>query len=1440
MPDASTFVPDVRSTHAEDRAAQLEQEKRLQGGFIQTITDLAETQQVLPSLIRLGNRESGTFDPYFRLTPDLLKQLGDGLPTEDLSLFEDARSMQHAMLIRQQQLDLYDSQKRLERLGYAGTALKFAANVVDPVNIAAGEIAAPIAVAGKSTRLAAFVRGGLAATAANVPAEAARIIESGDVSPGDLAISFAANMSLGGVIGLHAKGRYDKAIKDFGGAINRETIANAGLELTAKGEKALGSDATDQQTWKWVTELPPEDPLAHLNNEVTPTEAPTSAIDTAYAEVDKRLSGFPEGKKLNRSELDYAFEPIGKETSNQGWPTVEQARLQAQKFKAEDVAQFGNTTPTATAENFAKPESIPTEDFAGYANTTFRPFPDEPIRSPFQSDNPDTVAQAWLAQQNELGGNVSAVEHVPESQLSPELAAAANVVRQYGGSPLFVRSTGEAKVYGGHVSGTPRVIVDVSSPQPFTQLISHELTHVLQGAANAGDASARQVLTSLETALGEDTIAAASKAYAKDFPKELPADALRREGVARAFENLVSTPSNGSIRDQAVARLLRNKFGVEQTGALEAVKNTIASAMNKVGLLKGAEYSGVLDAVDKWSTLDLKTLTPAPKVDFSVAPSQIPQPLGAAPAPGRLPREYGDLNLDGANDKYASWKRVRPFSMIASLRSSKSDVVRRLGNMLARDSLIDQGGGPTIVSASEWKHRQIGSRVAQFERQVGPIFKEWAKASGTNLLRREYGFAARNEFFDQVGRAVRAGGQHTDPHISAAARVVQQITKDTYELGNRMGIKGFDQFNSDPTYLMRVYNQSAMSQAFAAHGDQVYKLFEGAIAAQNPHLSADLVENIAKGYVYNVQRLADRTDIDKSFLLSQDKADLLKSGMTAMGLTDAQAETALRAAGLRTADGNLIPRAKPKLNLDESYTHTYVDPNGVTKSITLTDLLENNAEALVNRYVNQVVGASALAEVTRAAGNAYGKVFESPQSLLRFAKESLIARGENPAKIRNEIKKLDTLMKSVAGVPLGDNTQFATAGRWLRGLQYLRVGGQFGIAQISEAGKAMQVGGVRASLQQLPILRSIFSRAQNGQLSNELLNEIETVAGLGTERLANSVTSRFDDYGSYNQYLGISKGEHVLEAAKRGLSDVSGIAPITMAQQRMAGALAAQKMLNLADAGEALGKSRLAQLSLTESDWKAIAGQLTAHADTGTSVFGRTIRKINLDNWTDKVAAGKFVDALDKMSRQMVQRNDIGQMSQWMTTDWGKMFIQFRAFAIGAYEDQFLAELQQKDIGTVMSFLYPSVFGALTYIGQQVVNTTGQPDQAEILRKRLTPEYIGAAAFVRGGWSSIFPIAYDAAATKLGFKPEFSFARTSGLQADALFGNPTLDMLYNGPFTMSALRAPFDSNYQFSREDWDHSVRMLPLNNVSIIRNFLDRIRADLPAHSQKGEVYRP
>jgi len=793
------------------------------------------------------------------------------------------------------------------------------------------------------------------------------------------------------------------------------------------------------------------------------------------------------------------------------------------------------------------------------------------------------------------------------------------------------------------------------------------------------------------------------------------------------------------------------------------------------------------------------------------------------------------MSADEEDVPFSRLGKIR-YDMVGRLGKSENPLTRKLASLLAEDAvgLVDDAGNAVVTphTASETATRNFRRSTTKFYRAANPAFREYAKAQKMGWWKRQS--TGRDEFFEAVGRAVRSPNVHPDPHIAKVAGELRKLHADILRDAKAAGIRGFDEVAESGTYIMRVHNQNAIRRMHELYGQKtVNRLVATAMSGigRNAGMDDDRVMKIASSYVENILERGFGHDVSFANLFAKDREGVLIHLLRNSGTSDddiAYIVSKLHANPNRSR----IDRAKQRTDLDEtvSIQATNKATNEVD-TIHFADMLENNAERLFNSYSKQMSGYGALAKLGISSESDF-------VSELKKIRQRGADMGLEKGVVDAEEEKLQVIFRSIVGQPI--NTNWSPKARAISGLirdyNFMRVMGQVGLAQLAEIGNTVAEVGLRATLQGMPALRTLFRDARTGKLSNEFLDEIELLMGTGTDRLRNQNFNRFDDVGGTlddsSHFEGLQRVAHV---GTRAVADASLMNGINMALQRTAASAAFHKFANEAAAGSVKISDRLKGLGIKDQDMlDRIFHQINTKVDqVEGGLTGRKIKSLMMDTWDDQEAASVFIGAVDRQTKRMIQENDIGNLSQFMTSDLGKIIIQFRTFAAVSYSKQLLRNIALKDSTSAQVFTFNLVSGSLAYLAQVASRAPGQEDMDSYLEEKLSMDRIAAGSFTKSAYSSILPPILDTIIDYSGAEPIFSH-RSSGLSSSGLLQNPTTDLLDRMRRTVGASAEHLTGESEFSKADLRNATGMLALQNAYGIYNTLQALvnETNLPDYS--------
>lgn len=807
-------------------------------------------------------------------------------------------------------------------------------------------------------------------------------------------------------------------------------------------------------------------------------------------------------------------------------------------------------------------------------------------------------------------------------------------------------------------------------------------------------------------------------------------------------------------------------------------------------------------------------------------PIEFPNP------PPAVEREFGDLDLSHVNDAPASLtfmgRMPVSFGMAEQTSHSPVPTIRRAANALGPDPIPKSDGSPSIYTAPEWKADKVNAHVTKVYTGIDAYHAEHQRAAtkaGQTPMTRE-------DFNAQVTRAMRRGNQHADPAVRKAAEAADGWTREVAETATRHGVKGFDKVSHRAGYVTRLWNPSRIDALVERFGEaEARRLLGEAVMLASEGLTPQQADTLAKAIIKNGGKVNDGTDVSRAKLFAEDQSEVLATVLKEVepNLTDAQIEEILYQVKPRDPGVGTIPRARRRIQLDETYKATLTDRNGQRVEMGIEDLLENDIEVLQTLYGRQLYGASAMAEVFRVSKKTPEEVIDTiPQLLSRLEKDArdfgqVDPRGKLTAQAKHHLQNVEVMAKITADIPLREDTNVRRAARILRNLNTFRLMSNLGtgILNFLEVSEPIVRAGIRSTLRIMPEIPKLFARARDGALSNEFLREVEWFIQ-GSERVARRVLPRAaDDVGP----IGIGKFEEASARMARFATDAAGISWSQMAAQRITSLLLRERWTALAFKGQKFTGKQLAELGIDAPMADRIGDQLKKHATTDDGFTGVKVRRTNMDRWDDTEAASFFRAALSKASRRLVMVNNPAAYARWMTTDMGKLLSQFRTYTFGAWRNKLLFGVHERNFESLMVVGVTGAAAALGYVARTYMDSLGHPERRKFLRERMTLEKAIAAGVNRAPWSSFVPGAIDTIVSDIGRrKPFFQHGRTTGLGSGLASGIPAIDWLDSVGRAIGSAQAPFFDDYEFSRQDVNAIRDAFWVPNILGLRHAVDHL----------------
>ena len=809
--------------------------------------------------------------------------------------------------------------------------------------------------------------------------------------------------------------------------------------------------------------------------------------------------------------------------------------------------------------------------------------------------------------------------------------------------------------------------------------------------------------------------------------------------------------------------------------------------------------------------------------------------VGAAENQFEPPQQISDLRTDTEDFLEMAGDPADPaygrgrFDMIAFLLGSKNRTANFLGRVLGEDAVgfRKDAERPLEATADIIKTNEFKSALSRYYAVYDPAYKEWAKDQGFGYFKRTMNLP-RRQFGELVADAVVKPDLPHHPAVKRAAQRQAEIKRDLLNGAKDSEVRGFENTPEDLRYFTHLWDSFKFVEARHRYGDvAVSRLLTNALINGTEDMNEEAAQMVAKSMAGKLNRDGAGMDSGATRLFTTDDRDVMKQILVEEGFMTDDEATRLLSLFEQRPDGTPA-RAKRRLgfNMEEELT-VFNSQTRQQEVLRLKDLQERDAEQVFTSYAAGMSGRIALARVGLKDETtinqfldrnlAEAEAREGNKGLKRAQKENLVAQ--------TIINMVLNRRAPLAADPSGD---YARIARLVQDYNFIRLMNQVGFAQVAELGNAISIGGWRAVLQQMPEMRRVLRRAKNGELEDEVLRDIEAATGIGSDRLTNQAMNRADTIGVFSEGRGdwIDKGLFMLAPLKRATADLSGMAPITLALERIAARVAVQTMTDLAFKARNLSRKRLAGLGLDEAMAERVYEQIRKNAvRQPSSMFKRKkVRAINLGAWDDGEARDAFLIAISRWTRRSIQQNDVGNLNLYMTSTMGQILTQFRTFMLVSYAKQTLHNIKAKDFRALSAMLHSVAFAGLAYTAQTQVNAQFRDDKEEFLKERLSAEAVAKASFQRSSWASLFPALVDTGAMFYADDPVFAY-RSTGLDTNLIGGVPSVQLISKGlGSAQAASRALLNPDKQFSQGQQRALNTLVPFQNAIGIKNALNKL----------------
>jgi hypothetical protein len=793
------------------------------------------------------------------------------------------------------------------------------------------------------------------------------------------------------------------------------------------------------------------------------------------------------------------------------------------------------------------------------------------------------------------------------------------------------------------------------------------------------------------------------------------------------------------------------------------------------------------------------------------------------------------------------------FDLSGQLNRSPDPLTRRFREAFVPDSVT---GNPRGDTAIEWKQRTSFQTMYPYMNYREIALRSFKKKNKDlafkNTLDLEEKFEALlsdvREFPDKY-----AFSKEVTPEMrELASKYAGQSFDDTLDIASQTGRDGWKEVGQfrKPNYVPHVYSPTKLNQGLDTYGrEQVEEIFKNGLRDMKGDLGEKTFNKLIKNMINKITSpkfFGQESDLAK--ILQGTNEPAIREFLEDLDLTTDQIESIM--AKIQKGSGNTLDRnANRRLPFDfnaridvKNYKTNKIE------SVSVKDFTERNLTKLLRMYNSQVLGNAAM---TRFGG------FKNHKEYKNFIMKLETRSKDFPkyTKFYRDKENIETIVASLTGrqSPLeanGDPNGFMRRmARLVQDYNFLRLFGQVGFAQGAELYTGISEINLKTFLKANPAFKDILNKLKAGKIKfdDPLLEELRSQGlPVGLDKFMHTPTGRFDN--ELELPLGSSGGimdnvELLFGKAKRFVADISFLNPMTMYTQIIMGRGMALKIsdivndyvkkFNTTKIYDKLSKGdqvRFKMLGWNEVEFNRIAKEIKKNSVYKDGKY----QAIGLEQWSPEARANYNI-GMQRFIDNVVQRNDVGSLNRWFTSDYTRMITQFRTFTLGSYTKQLmrrlyvLSETRGKDFHTYAAFTSSMIGAAQFYAVQSYINSFGRSDRKEYLEKRLSVENLAKIGFLRSSWSSLLPGAIDTALHPFMEKTPFSYGRNTELVSEFWNGIPSINLMNTVmDTTRTATKLAFDSDYQPSKSDVSKFTSLIVLQNALLIKNINNMIVDDL------------
>lgn len=578
------------------------------------------------------------------------------------------------------------------------------------------------------------------------------------------------------------------------------------------------------------------------------------------------------------------------------------------------------------------------------------------------------------------------------------------------------------------------------------------------------------------------------------------------------------------------------------------------------------------------------------------------------------------------------------------------------------------------VERELWKYEGVNWQGLQARGEAFKTYRERLAGSGEEAI-------SRDDFAEEVGKAMRRNDEHEIPEVAQAAKDTRRLIFDPlFQRAQKAGLlpEGVKVQGAD-SYMMRQFDQQK-------------------IRADRPGWMKLLSDHFTGQGVEPAEALDLAHQVDRNI------------GGSERGTMDFHALD-----GIVPKSGRLKERT---LDIPDRILEPY---------------LNNNIDRLSHSYLRSLAPEVEMTE--RFGSRDMTDQLDAIKDEYARLQQQALAKGEDDQPLKKQmeadlrdVQAIRDRLYGTFGQPKDPGDFFVRAGRMLRSVNALRLLGSAALSHFPDLANAIMRYGTPQTF------GAIGKVLGNSNLRQLAVREAKRM-GAALDMVGNLTAVTLGDYGSHSQFA----EQRFMRKATSAFTIATGETPLITMVQSLTSLLAQHDILSAAERlsnGAAVSGNRLANLASSGLD----RDMLARIAEQGGQ-FGQRIQGMRFgmsDQWTDSAASRAFESAILKEAHGVTLRPGAGDTPLKMSSELGKTIMQFKSFGFAASRivvNPLLQGLAHGDTNAMQGLFALMFMGAASYVAKQTA--AGQPIEtdnptrfaAEVLDKSNLMGWMGDVAF---------------------------------------------------------------------------------------------------------------